>query len=143
MRRALFFRPAKPPAQTSDKGETMTNPSLPHDHGENVNTDFLGSQFPSTEKFQAIATTFKQLGDPTRVRIFWFLCHYEECVANIGAVMEMSSPAVSHHLRLLKDAGLITGVRRGKEVFYKAADNEEAQLLHKMIENVMKIKCPE
>ena len=120
----------------------MTHPPLPHDHGEIAGTDFSGSQFPSTENFAAIATTFKQLGDPTRVRIFWFLCHYEECVANISAVMEMSSPAVSHHLRLLKDAGLITARRRGREVFYKAADNEEAGLLHEMIEEVMQIKCP-
>lgn len=121
----------------------MSNPSLPHDHGENAGTDFSGSQFPGTENFAAIAATFRQLGDPTRVRIFWFLCHYEECVANISAFMEMSPPAVSHHLRLLKDAGLITGRRCGKEVFYKASSNEEAQFLHVMIENVMEIKCPE
>lgn len=120
----------------------MTATSLPHDHGEPVGTEFLGSQLPNTENFEAIATAFRQLGDPTRVRIFWFLCHYEECVTNISAVMEMSPPAVSHHLKLLKSGNLITSRRQGKEVFYKASDNEEARLLHEMIEKVMEIKCP-
>ena len=120
----------------------MSDISLPHDHGDLIQTDLLKEQIPSTENFAAIAATFKQLGDPTRVKIFWFLCHYEECVANISAVMEMSSPAVSHHLSLLKSENLITGRRRGKEVFYKAAENEEAQLLHHVIEIVMEIKCP-
>ena len=46
----------------------------------------------------------------------------------------MSSPAVSHHLRQLKDSGLIVSRRVGKEVFYLAADTEVAQLLHQLIE---------
>ena len=120
----------------------MAENYLPHDHGHKIDTGMI-ENIPSTENFEAISKTFKQLGDPTRVKIFWFLCHYEECVANISAIMEMSSPAVSHHLRLLKDAGLIESRRQGKEVFYRASDNDEAQLLHIMIENVMEIKCPE
>ena len=78
-----------------------------------------------------------------RVRIFWLLCHCEECVQNISALMEMSSPAVSHHLRGLKDNGLIVSRRVGKEVFYKAADTDQSRLLHIMIEKVMAISCPE
>ena len=77
------------------------------------------------------------------VRIFWLLCHCEECVQNISALMEMSSPAVSHHLRGLKDNGLIVSRRVGKEVFYKAADTDQSRLLHIMIEKVMAISCPE
>ena len=56
--------------------------------------------------------------------------------------MEMSSPAVSHHLKLLKQSGLITSRRSGKEVYYKAADTEQAQLLHRMIERILQIACP-
>jgi len=54
----------------------------------------------------------------------------------------MSSPAVSHHLRQLKNAGLIVSRREGKEVYYKAADTEQSRLLHIMIEQVLKITCP-
>ena len=54
----------------------------------------------------------------------------------------MSSPAVSHHLRQLKIAGLIVSRRHGKEVYYKAAETEQAQLLHHIIEQMIRITCP-
>ena len=53
------------------------------------------------------------------------------------------SPAVSHHLRPLKNSGLIVCRREGKEVYYRAADTEQGRLLHQMIEQVMEITCPE
>ena len=54
----------------------------------------------------------------------------------------MSNPAVSHHLRPLKASGLIVSQRAGREVYYKAADTVQAQLLHRMLEQVMEIACP-
>ena len=54
----------------------------------------------------------------------------------------MSSPAASHHLKQLKNAKLITSRREGKEVYYRAADNAQAQLLHHMIEQMIDIACP-
>ena len=61
---------------------------------------------------------------------------------NISVMLGMSSPAVSHHLRPLKNSGLIVSRREGKEVYYHAADNEQSRLLHQMIEQVMEITCP-
>ena len=78
-------------------------------------TPSIRAQLAKADNFQIVADIFKQVGDPTRVRIFWLLCHCEECVQNISALMEMSSPAVSHHLRGLKDNGLIVSRRVGKE----------------------------
>ena len=75
------------------------------------------------------------------MRLFWLLCHCEECVINLSAMLEMSSPAVSHHLRLLKNSGLVVSRRDGKEVYYRAADTEQSQLLHKTIEKVIEISC--
>lgn len=72
---------------------------------------------PSVENFQTVADIFKQLGDGSRIRIFWLLCHCEECVINLSAMVNMSSPAVSHHLKQLKAAGLIVSRREGKEVY--------------------------
>ena len=54
----------------------------------------------------------------------------------------MTSPAVSHHLKQLKARGLIVSRREGKEVYYKAADTEQAQLLHNVIEKLMEMACP-
>lgn len=113
---------------------------LPHNHGQNIES--ILSQLPATENFQTIAAVFKQLGDPNRIRIFWLLCHCEECVINISALVDMSSPAVSHHLRQLRAGGLITSHRQGKEVYYKVSDNRQAQLLHLFIEQIMEVACP-
>lgn len=115
---------------------------LPHDHGENVALPFLKETVGHIDDFGTVADIFRQLADTTRIRIFWLLCHCEECVINISAMLEMSSPAVSHHLRTLKNSGFIVSCRKGKEVYYRASDTEQSRLLHEMIEQVMEIACP-
>ncbi len=119
----------------------MTHTHLPHDHGHDL--QHISAELEKTEEFQRISDLFRQLSDGTRIRIFWILCHCEECVMNISALMDMSSPAVSHHLKLLKDAGLIVSRREGKEVYYTIADTKKAQELHIMIEKMMEITCPD
>lgn len=121
----------------------MEHMNLPHHHGEGPQTALIQKQLDQIDYFQTVAEVFKQLGDTTRIRIFWLLCHCEECVLNISALMKMSSPAVSHHLRPLKNSGLIVSRREGKEVYYRAADTQESRLLHEMIEQVMEITCPQ
>lgn len=94
-------------------------------------------------KFSGVSEVIKQLSDPTRLKIFWILCHYEECVINIATLLSVSSPAVSHHLRSLQEYGLLESKRVGKEVYYKLADKEECRLLHKTVEEMMEITCPD
>ena len=113
---------------------------LPHDHGQSMEHEL--EHMPQVGQFQTVADIFKQMGDGSRVRIFWLLCHCEECVINLSSMVDMSSPAVSHHLKQLKSAGLILSRREGKEVYYRAADTEQAQLLHHMIEDLVEIACP-
>ena len=69
----------------------MTDHILPHNHGEHLNTELLIDNIAKTEDFQIVADLFKVLGDNSRVRIFWLLCHCEECVINISSMMDMSS----------------------------------------------------
>ncbi len=114
---------------------------LPHDHGQQIEHQL--DAMPKEEDFQIVSDLFKLLCDRSRVRIFWLLCHCEECVLNIAAIVNMSSPAVSHHLRLLKNSGLIVSRREGKEMYYRTADTELAQMLHHMIEKIGRITCPE
>lgn len=121
----------------------MDYSNLPHHHGEEKLPSGLREHLGQLETFQTVAEVFRQLGDPTRVRLFWLLCHCEECVVNISAMMDMSSPAISHHLRPLKNSALIVSRREGKEVYYKAADTPQSRLLHRMIEEVMAIACPD
>lgn len=114
---------------------------LPHSH-DNQKTEDLLLQLSNIRDFEIASDIFKQLGDSSRLRIFWLLCHCEECVVNISALVDMTSPAVSHHLRQLKASGLVVSKRNGKEVFYKAADTEQSQLLHLIIEKILEIVCP-
>lgn len=118
----------------------MPQISLPHDHGQQVEHEL--EHMPKVEDFQIVADIFKQLCDGNRIRIFWLLCHCEECVINLAAITGMTSPAVSHHLRQLRAGGLIVSRREGKEVYYRAADTETAQTLHRMIEKMVEIACP-
>ena len=118
----------------------MEKKHLPHNHGNLIEAQ--PEKIPNTEDFQIVADIFKQLCDSSRIRIFWFLCHWEECVINIAAAMDMTSPAVSHHLRLLKNSGLIISRRDGKEVYYRAANTNQAQMLHHMVEKMVEIACP-
>jgi DNA-binding transcriptional ArsR family regulator len=113
-----------------------------HDHGTNKELEETLARLETIQDFETISDLFKQLSDGSRVRIFWLLCHCEECVINISALVGMSSPAVSHHLRQLKASGLITSRREGKEVYYTASQTKEAQLLHVFIEQIMEVACP-
>lgn len=118
----------------------MPDSHLPHDHGQAMERRLAA--MPGTDDFQTVSNLFRQLSDGSRLRIFWLLCHCEECVINLSAMMSMSSPAVSHHLRQLKAANLIVSRREGKEVYYRAADTEPVRLLHRMIEQMVRIACP-
>ena len=119
----------------------MEEKKLPHNHGNNE--EKIREHLPGENEIAGVSEAMKQLGDPSRLRIFWLLCHCEECVLNIAAIVNMSSPAVSHHLRLLKSSGLIVSRREGKEVYYKAADTAQARLLHHVIEELVEITCPD
>lgn len=118
----------------------MAEFSLPHNHGQRI--EKVLEKLPRAEDFLVISDLFRLMGDASRIKLFWLLCHAEECVINISVVMEMSSPAVSHHLKQLKAAGLITSRRDGKEVYYKAAETNLVKTLHDMLNAVSEVSCP-
>lgn len=121
----------------------MSEFELPHFHDENESAEKICVHINKNEGFFEAAEIFSQLSDVTRVRIFWLLCHCEECVINISAIMGMSSPAVSHHLKCLKESGLLVSRKSSREVYYRASDSEESRLLHIMIEKILEMKCPD
>ncbi len=122
----------------------MGEVKLPHNHGsKDEKLRKLSEDIKLTDEFRKVSDTFKLLDDSSRLRIFYILCHSEECVINIAALMDMTTPAVSHHLKLLKSGGLIQSRREGKEVYYKASDDKKAKELHKYIEKIMDIVCPQ
>ena len=118
------------------------NVNLPHEHHSADARRHIMEAMPAGETIRFVSDALGQLGDPSRLRIFWLLCHTEECVADIAAYVGMTSPAVSHHLRLLKAAGLIVSRRDGKEMLYRAADTDLAEELHRIVERIAEISCP-
>jgi DNA-binding transcriptional ArsR family regulator len=122
---------------------TTSDFELPHNHGTHDHIKETKKQLDKIEDFQVEAEVFKQLSDTSRLRIFWLLCHREECVIDIASMMDMTTPAISHHLKQLKAGGLIVSRRDGKEVYYKAANTKQTKLLHLTIEQLMTIVCPE
>lgn len=112
---------------------------LPHDHGTNTLEIFEKSY--ENKSFEEVADLFSLVADSTRLKIFSLLCHTEDCVINIAAAVNMSSPAVSHHLRVLKQSRLIGSRKIGKEVYYTVADTKEAELLHGAVDRMMEICC--
>lgn len=68
----------------------------------------------------ALATRFKALADPTRVAIVNRLAGADEvCVCDLVDRFDLSQPTISHHLRLLRDAGLVESERRGTWAYYR------------------------
>ena len=115
--------------EKTEVDDIMSEFPLPHDHGGSKNLTEIRHELTDAERFDSAAEVFSRLSDPMRVRLFWLLCHSEQCVINIAALLDMSSPAVSHHLRVLSDSRLIVSRRVGKEVYYRVADSELTDLL--------------
>ncbi len=111
------------------------------EHTSCCHCDAILEKKPPETHFNDVSAVFQLISDPTRLKIVWLLCHCEMCVNHIGNALGMSSPAVSHHLRLLKQSGLIESRRDKKEVYYKLAQTEQARLLHKSIDDIFDIQC--
>lgn len=81
------------------------------------------------ENAQALAAMFKALADPARVKIMSMLLNADEvCACDISAGIGKSAATASHHLKLLKDAGLATSEKRGTWVYYRAVPQRLAAI---------------
>ena len=76
----------------------------------------------SAETAQALAETFRVLGDPTRIRLIAAMAVTERCVGDLAELVGMSESAVSHQLRMLRAARLVRTRRAGRQVFYTLDD---------------------
>ncbi|ABR46368.1 regulatory protein, ArsR [Alkaliphilus metalliredigens QYMF] len=77
---------------------------------------------PQEEKLYDLAELFKVFGDTTRIKIIYALFESEMCVCDIAALLGMNQSAISHQLRVLKQAGLAKYRREGKVVYYSLDD---------------------
>ena len=103
------------------------------------NPDLCDTFLPSALDFAAmrakaaevvgLAEVFKVLGDETRTKILYLLAEQPLCVCDLAEILEMSLPAISHHLRLLKAMRLVKYAREGKMVYYSLDDEHIMNLI--------------
>ena len=94
------------------------------------------NDFPNDETVFAVADFFKIFGDSTRFKILYALDKEKLCVCDISALLKMSTSAVSHQLRVLRDSNLVKTERDGKIVYYSLADDHVKQIIECGMEHI-------
>ncbi|MBM4235169.1 MAG: winged helix-turn-helix transcriptional regulator [Firmicutes bacterium] len=91
---------------------------------------------PAEEKLYDLAELFKVFGDSTRIKIIWALFESEMCVCDIAALLNMSQSAISHQLRVLKQARLVKPRRDGKNMYYSLDDEHIEAIFYQGIKHI-------
>ncbi len=106
---------------------------------DDVHTDVVAhvkEVMEDTEVLYALSDFFKVMSDSTRMRIMAVLDNEELCVCDLSAVLGMTKSAVSHQLKVLKDAQLVKFRRDGKNVYYTLKDDHVKTILEMGIEHI-------
>ena len=91
---------------------------------------------PDENALYDVAELFKIFGDSTRIRILSALAQAEMCVCDIGEVLNMTKSAVSHQLRILRQAKLVKNRRNGKEILYSLDDDHVLSIIKLALEHI-------
>lgn len=104
-----------------------------------INEDVIKSvkkKFLKEISFFNLSELFKVLGDNTRVKIMWALLQSEMCVCDIAVLLNMTHSAISHQLRILKQARLVKYRKEGKAVYYSLDDEHIEKLFTQGLEHI-------
>ncbi len=99
-----------------------------HVHQDIIDT--VQNKMPDEEMLYDLAELFKTFGDSTRIRILYVLFESEMCVCDIAQLLNMTQSAISHQLRLLKQARLVKAKRQGRTVFYSLCDDHVRTIIN-------------
>ena len=86
--------------------------------------------------YTLLAEFYKSFTDAARIKILTALSHSEMCVCDLVELLQMSQPAVSHHLRQLKSTRIIKYRKEGKFVYYSLDDNHISQILNSGLDHI-------
>ncbi len=115
-----------------------------HEHSEMCDCEVIHSDvvnrarelMEDTEILYAVSDFFKVMCDSTRMRIMAALDNGEMCVCDLSALLNMTKSAISHQLKVLKDAKLVKSRRDGKNVFYSLMDDHVKSIIEMGIEHI-------
>lgn len=96
----------------------------------------IDAQMLEEDELYDLAELFKVFGDSTRIRILFVLSEAELCVCDLAQTLHMNQSAISHQLKILKQAKLVTSRREGKSVFYSLADDHVRTILGQGMEHI-------
>lgn len=96
----------------------------------------VAGKIPKEDLLHDLADLFKVFGDSTRVRILHVLSVSEMCVCDIAAILNMTQSAISHQLRILKNARLVKNRREGKVVYYSLDDEHVKHIFDQGMEHI-------
>ena len=113
-----------------------TAPRCGEVHNHSTSVDQATNRLPEPEELIALADFYKIFGDSTRIRILYALFDTELCVCDIAAVLGMTVSAISHQLRVLKQARLVKYRREGKTVYYSLSDDHIHNILDAGTEHI-------
>ena len=91
---------------------------------------------PDEDELYDLAELYKVFADSTRIKILYVLFESEMCVCDIALLLEMSQSAISHQLRVLKQAKLVKFRREGKTIFYSLSDDHVRTIIDQGIEHI-------
>ena len=91
---------------------------------------------PDEESLYDLAELFKVFGDSTRIRILYALFESELCVCDIAEILSMTQSAISHQLRVLKQARLVRNRREGKQIYYFLADDHVRTIIGQGMDHI-------
>ncbi|WZL82629.1 metalloregulator ArsR/SmtB family transcription factor [Vallitaleaceae bacterium 9-2] len=94
-------------------------------------------KMPEDEQLYELADLFKVFGDSTRIKIIFALFTEEMCVCDIAALLGMSQSAISHQLRVLKQARLVKYRKEGKVVYYALDDDHIKNIFDQGLNHIM------
>lgn len=97
------------------------------------------SNMPKEELLFDIAELFKVFGDSTRMKIICCLFESQMCVCDIAEIINVSQSAVSHQLRVLKQAKLVKYKKEGKEVYYSLSDKHVEIIFNMALEHIQEL----
>ena len=100
---------------------------MKHDHTDALTR--LQTQMPTEDSLHRLSELFKSFGDDTRMKILYALSLSDMCVCAIAELLEMEQSAISHQLKKLRHAKLITSRREGRTVYYMLDDDHVRELV--------------
>ena len=113
------------------------------EHNHKALLEKVKGELPNDELICDLADLFKIFGDTTRMKILFALLEEEMCVCAIAELLGMTQSAISHQLRILRDANLIGNRREGKTIFYFLLDDHVRTIVAQGYEHLIEERTEE